>query len=1100
MIGLALCLVCAGGLAQADADATAELRQQAKTLSTEADGHYRAGRFADADAAYRKLLAVQTKLYPKADQPEVAVTHLHLGLTQRRLGKYKAALPHALRALAIFRAVHPSEKYPAGHPDDVLSYELVGLVYGDLHDTARSEASFRAALAMSRRLHPPKRSAAGYAQQARLLDRLVGVLQERGAYPEAEACAREELALTRKLYPRESHSRGHPDLAVSLHNLGRMLHQQGRYAEAETLLREAVEQQRALYPKGDHHLALTLGTLGGTLQAQGRHAEAEALLRESVALLQRLYSPERYPQGHTNLAIMLNNLGHLLQAQGELAQAEDYFRKALAAWQQLYPPERYPQGHRQLATALNNLGFVLTRQREYGRAEPILRDALAMRRRVYPKDQFPLGHPALASDLGNLGWFFLLQRDTGKAEPFVRDALAMQRRLYPPDRYPVGHPDVARSAGNLGWLLELEGKYAEADAAYRECLAIRRQLYPALTYPLGHRNLVLALSARGRLLDAWGKSDEAQAVLREAVTMSLGLNEVLVMATSEAQALNQLAVQPRALEMYLSATRARPGQAAAAYEFVWRRRGLLARTTAARRRALLRAADDPTRDLGRRLAATRQALAALLLARSAPGPDRAERLKTLTAQKEELERQISKRLPAVAELEAQERRGPDTLAARLPAGTAFIDLTEYVRVEQDPKVPGVAGRQETNCYAAFVVRPGRPVVRVELGPSRPINRAVVAWREALARGGDGKEAQTQRRLVWEPLARHLPAKTRAVWLAPEAYLTAVPWAALPGSKPGTVLLEEHALAVVPHGAFLLEALTASRGRQPPEAGRLLAVGGVAYDSRPANGPADKAGQRAAPPGAAGLTWKALPATTAELERVLALAGRRQSSELRAEEASVARVLMELPRARWVHLATHGFFADRRFRARLQFDEKDFGIGPMGERAGAGARSPLVLSGLVLAGANLAAQDGGGVLTAEALAGLDLDGLDLAVLSACDTGLGQLGGREGVFGLQRAFHLAGCKDVVASLWKVDDEATAALMSLFYHKLWKEKLPPLEALRQAQLGLYHHPERIGRLARARGPDFDKEAELPAAPAREARAPTRLWAGFILSGAGR
>ncbi len=153
-------------------------------------------------------------------------------------------------------------------------------------------------------------------------------------------------------------------------------------------------------------------------------------------------------------------------------------------------------------------------------------------------------------------------------------------------------------------------------------------------------------------------------------------------------------------------------------------------------------------------------------------------------------------------------------------------------------------------------------------------------------------------------------------------------------------------------------------------------------------------------------------------------------------------------------------------------------------------------------------DDRGILTAESIAGLDLSGLDLVVLSACETGLGLgFGGGEGVFGLQRAFHMAGAENVVASLWKVDDQATAALMTLFYERLWKQRKPPLTALREAQLALYHHPELAGKLEAARGtPEFDKLVQRPEATAGSdsstspRRAPAQQWAAFVLSGDGR
>jgi CHAT domain-containing protein len=238
--------------------------------------------------------------------------------------------------------------------------------------------------------------------------------------------------------------------------------------------------------------------------------------------------------------------------------------------------------------------------------------------------------------------------------------------------------------------------------------------------------------------------------------------------------------------------------------------------------------------------------------------------------------------------------------------------------------------------------------------------------------------------------------------------------------------------------------------------------------------------------------------------VLALAGKRTTLPLQGRDAGSAQLLRGLPQARWAHLATHGFFADRTFRSALELNEADYQaardrVRGVRERQGAGMRSPLVLSGLVLAGANLAGHDDA-IVTAEALVGLDLSKLELAVMSACETGLGDVAGGEGVFGLQRAFHLAGTRNVVASLWKVDDAATAVLMGLFYRNLWQKDLPPLEALAEAQRYLYRHPKQLPVLAKRRGLDFDQEVSRPSEAQAGERSAVKLWAGFVLSGPGR
>jgi CHAT domain-containing protein len=255
-------------------------------------------------------------------------------------------------------------------------------------------------------------------------------------------------------------------------------------------------------------------------------------------------------------------------------------------------------------------------------------------------------------------------------------------------------------------------------------------------------------------------------------------------------------------------------------------------------------------------------------------------------------------------------------------------------------------------------------------------------------------------------------------------------------------------------------------------------------------------------------WASLPGSRVEVEQIAStIENTERIVSLRGRDASMARVLEDLPRARRAHFATHGFFADSQFRSTLQLDPRLFErqrfVIPY-ERTRIAGRNPLVLSGLVMASANGNAEakdadsrktplimNDGGILTAEAIAGLPLHGVEIATLSACETGLGDVAGGEGVFGLQRAFHVAGTETVIASLWKIDNRATQHLMSVFYENLYRRGMSRLGALRQAQLQVLRGVDHVGRdrgLVRVAPPHKAKHSSVVA---------TRLWAGWVLSG---
>ena len=157
--------------------------------------------------------------------------------------------------------------------------------------------------------------------------------------------------------------------------------------------------------------------------------------------------------------------------------------------------------------------------------------------------------------------------------------------------------------------------------------------------------------------------------------------------------------------------------------------------------------------------------------------------------------------------------------------------------------------------------------------------------------------------------------------------------------------------------------------------------------------------------------------------------------------------------RILHLATHGFFLTDACGGRTASGTR--GVGGLAGAPRRPAENPLLLSGLALAGANRrasASADGDdGILTAEEVAGLDLSGVEWAVLSACDTGVGEIAAGEGVFGLRRAFQIAGARSVIMSLWSVEDQSTRAWMRALYEGRFDRNRPTADAAHEASLAL-------------------------------------------------
>lgn len=821
-------------------------------------------------------------------------------------------------------------------------------------------------------------------------------------------------------------------------------------------LTELPPDQERDYAGDVHRLALGYS-------AQGDYARAEPLFQKARALYD-----EADPGGSARYAAVLNDLAALYAEAGDYAEAERLMGQVLAIRAQTLGKK-----HADYGAALHNLGLLYEKTNRRDQAETLLRQDLEITRAARGPD-----HPDYAHSLDSLAYLYAQTGRSAQAEPLYRQALAILRAKQGEESR-----DVARVLDNLGILCRQVGRLEEAE----RLLVRSRDLRRLLLGP-NHPDCADSQADLAALYDARHDYPRALEALGEAVRISRAGLEAASLAQSERRQLAMATAFRGRLDDYLGLALRAQAPAARAYEEVVRWKG----SVFARRRHAWTGRPSPRVDaLLRQLDAAAGRLAELAF--STPADVDAYRrwsvqVQEASRQQERLEAELV-RLNGQAHGQTGLSRS-DQVQAAIPSGAVLLDYLEYA--PSDPSQPaGRAGPERR--LAVFTVRAGRPLEFHDLGPAQRVAAAVGRWRARVQRLTPGAAAEVDlRRLILDPVGPALQG-ARLLLVSPDGDVARVPFAALPGSRPDSYLLEEMSVAVVPVPRLLAPSApsAASSGGQESGTPSLLLVGDVDFGAspRPGTGPPGSLDR-----GLASIRFEPLPATRGE---ILAIRdsfeeqyGHDGVQTLRGARADKRAVLAELPRHRWLHLATHGFFASEAVPttpgASLAADSgprapSDPPVPPL--PLDLRRRHPGLLSGLALARAN--ANFGGGVLTALEVSDLDLAGVELVTLSACETGLGEAAGGEGVLGLQRAFQVAGARSVVASLWKVPDDATRKLMERFYTNLWQKRLPKVLALRQAQLEVLR--EEAGRsLEPAEGPP---RSSRPASPAS--------WAAFVLSG---
>jgi CHAT domain-containing protein/tetratricopeptide (TPR) repeat protein len=844
--------------------------------------------------------------------------------------------------------------------------------------------------------------------------------------------------------------------ARSLRTEARQVEQIGHYPEARGLLEQALEIAQAVRGDGDTVVGVLLFELAGNALETLDDERSRVLYERAVSILDRQWGPAHpYPaMARSRLALLeeragqrqkaeteirtalpllersvgvdhpwyllsLVTLGNLRAGAGDLQEGEAIERRALAA------VERSGQTGTLLeATVVNSLADILRATGDYAAAETLFVRSMAIGESVLQGDSL-----FVATALQNLGIMARERKNYPAAIADYLEALAIRERLLGPD-----HPTLAGVLTNLANVYRATGDDRKALETHFRAL----RLWEASFGP-NAREALLVVGNIARTYAGMGDIENALAYQRRADAILESQMGLYLAMGSERQKLTFLRSESertdRTLSLHLSQAPQNPRAATLAALVLLQRKGrvedVMTDVFGAVRQRVANPADRAILD---QLRDTTAELARLAIGGpAATGPHAS--IAELEARRERLEATLSDRS---AEFRAELR--PVTLEhvqASIPGDAMLLEFSVFRPFDR------AAERNEDAYgpphYAAYLIAQHGSPIGADLGTVNDIDRLVARLRDALRDPASTDVKARARALderIMQPLRGSLHGATRLL-VSPDGGLNLVPFETLVDER-GRYLIERYATSYVTSGRDLLR-MGAERGA----AGRPVIVADPLFGepattaTRPSRTATDDARRSVtAAPDMATLYFAPLSGSAIEAKAIKSLFP--DATLLTGRHASKA-ALEEIAAPSILHIASHGFF-----------------LADKGDATTPGlARNPLLRSGLALAGANLPdGARGDGILTALEAAGLDLWGTHLVTLSACDTGLGEVRNGEGVYGLRRAFMLAGAESLVMSLWPVSDSIARDTMVAYYVRL-RAGSGRGDALRQAKLAILRRP---------------------------------------------
>jgi len=1003
---------------------------------------------------------------PDFRHPGFLLARANLAVSVVQLGDLQGA-----RALFESGVAARKRTLPEDHFDLLLARANLAVVMERMGDLVEARAVHESVLAGYERTLP-----ASHPDHVRARASLATSMLAMGESVEARALLETVLAIYARTLPEDHH-----DALIVRGNLAASMSGMGDLAGARALFEQILAARERALP-GDHpELLRARANVASSMHAMGDWAGARALLESVLAARERTL-----PADHPDIILTRANLSGSMMRAGDLVEARVLRERVLAVRERTLP-----EHHPDLLRARADLAISLHQEGDLAGARAVEEAVLEARERTLPAD-----HPDVLTARGRLAITIEAMGDLAAARALKESVLAASERIRP-----AGHPDLLVSRGNLMVSMQAMGDLAGARAllpvqirgiqmrALASLALAPRQARQAVASESGRLSKVMFLVASAGP-DLERSAFELVETLRLVVAESARslarfdadpeLAPILVKAAETRRALNDLvagAAREGATDLPVELTR------------LSLERDRLERE-ASRRLALRGVVTDPVRV---------EALRGAIGPGSVAVSYRRIRLEHLVPTSGAILESADHLLAHVLTSE-----GRLTRVDLGPASELSVLASEWRRAMGAPIQSSQTGEHPQP-------NPGTDAIGAESSDQRGL-----ALRDS-GSYGEGEEWSAGcalRARILDPVLAVAGGQVKRAYVCGDDLLFLLPLDALPmepgesgGASDGGQARIGDRVSIVNEVSFarILAPATPLGGEST-----LLALGGVDYDGEGAvpegltassapievgasngvGGPALQSGGKEAgtvvhSPADGEVHSTSRGALTERFQHLLQARFETEATAdlfekafeakpvlLTRERATKAGLFEAAPGKRFLHLATHGWFAPESVRSTADAQSESQGLSRLRIDERVSGLAPMTLCGLALAGANKGRDSLGrvpGILTAEELCSLDLSRCELAVLSACETNVGVRRAGQGIQSLQSALYAAGARTSITSLWKVDDAATRKLFELFYTYLWGEKVGKAEALWKAKTDL-----------------------------RDAGHPLRDWAGWVLTGA--